>query len=50
MIYLTGYDLGCASPHSPDVPDNFQHVSNNENCENASIFYLTISKEEVFGE
>ena len=50
VVYLTGYDLSCVSPHSPDVPDNFQDVSDNENCENASIFYLIFSNEEVFGE
>ena len=34
-----------SSPHSLDVPDNFQDVSDNENC---GIFYLIISREEVF--
>ena len=47
-IDLTGCGLICVGPHSPGVPDNFQDVSNNENCENAGIFYLIISKEEVF--
>ena len=48
FIDLTGCDLGCVSPHSPDVSDNFQDVSNNKNCENAAIFYLIISRKEVF--
>ena len=45
VIDLTGCDLGRVSPHSPDVPDNFQDISDNENCENTGTFYLIISKE-----
>ena len=48
VIDLTGCDLVRVSPHSPDVPGNFQDVSDNENRENAGIFYLIISREEVF--
>ena len=48
VIDLTGCDLGRVSTHSPDVPDNFQDVSDNENCEHAGIFYLVVSREEVF--
>ena len=48
VIDLTGCDLGRVSPHRPDVPDNFQDASDNENCENAGIFYLIILREEVF--
>ena len=43
-----GCHLGHVSPHSLDVPDNFQDVSDNENFENTGIFYLIISREEVF--
>ena len=37
MIDPNGCDLGRVSRHSPDIPDGFQNVSDNENCENADI-------------
>ena len=37
VIDLSGCDLGLVSPHSPAFPDDFQDVSNNENCENPGM-------------